>query len=203
MPGARAGAGAAAAPVASLSPEEAAARADAGRMKGDSTAPIWLVVASDFECPYCRMWHEQTEPRIDSAYVRTGRVRVAFVNFPLPNHRHAMPAAEAAMCASVQGRFWQVHDAIFATQERWMRDPNAAAQFAAIAAEHVPDVDAWRRCVETGAMRSLIEADRARASQAGVNSTPSFFVDGRPLRGAQPFPAFQQVIDAALQARGR
>src|SRR5438105_7757478 len=79
-------------------------RADRGRIMGDSTATAWLVIASDFQCPFCKRWHDDAFPPLVRDYVRTKRLRVAYLNFPLSQHQHAMPAAEAAMCASAQGK---------------------------------------------------------------------------------------------------
>ena len=78
-----------------------ATRADRGRIRGDSTAPLWVVIVSDFQCPYCRQWHDEVYPSIVREYVDTRKVRLAYVNLPLSSHQHALESAEAAMCASV------------------------------------------------------------------------------------------------------
>ena len=79
-------------------------RADRGRILGDSTAAIWIIMASDFQCPFCKQWHDSTFGKLTQEYVRTGKVRLAYMNYPLPQHKNAMPAAEASMCAAVQGK---------------------------------------------------------------------------------------------------
>ncbi|HTE46517.1 MAG TPA: thioredoxin domain-containing protein, partial [Gemmatimonadaceae bacterium] len=78
-------------------------RADRGRILGDSNATVWVVMVSDFQCPFCKQWHDAAFQQIMKTYVNTGRVRLAFLNMPLSIHRNAVPASEAAMCASVQG----------------------------------------------------------------------------------------------------
>lgn len=172
--------------------------ADTARIRGATNAPVWIVEVSDFQCPYCRMWHEETYPTIVREYVATGRARLAFLNLPLPSHRHAWPAAEAAMCAGLQGRFWEMHDAIFQAQERWAPMTSVDSIFGAMAAGARVDVPKWRECVASHVMRPLIEADYQRAVAAGVNSTPSFFIGDRHLSGAMPADSFRVAIDAAL-----
>ncbi len=161
-----------------------------------------MIVVSDFQCPYCKQWHDQTYPALLNEYVKTGKVRVAYVNYPLAMHAQARPTAEAAMCAGAQGKFWQMHDAIFATQARWSRLPSADTVFAGLARGVGLEMSAWRRCMSSHAMMPLIEADRDRAVQAGVNSTPSFFIGTTQISGAYPADSFRVAIDSAL-ARAR
>ena len=194
---------AAASGPASASPQDSLlAVADTARIRGAATAPVWIVEVSDFQCPYCRIWHQETYPAILREYVSTGRARLAFLNLPLPSHRHAWPAAEAAMCAGLQGRFWEMHDAIFHAQERWSRMTTVDSIFGAMAGDAGLDVARWRGCISSGVMRPLIEADYQRAVSAGVNSTPSFFIGDRSLSGAMPVDSFRVAIDAALAKAG-
>src|SRR5215211_2586068 len=95
------------------------AAADKGRIAGDTTAKTWVIIASDFQCPFCRQWHTESYKQFVDEYVRTGKVKVAYINYPLGQHQNAVPTAQAAMCASAQNRFWQYHDALFDTQEKW------------------------------------------------------------------------------------
>lgn len=172
--------------------------ADTARIRGAENAPVWIVEVSDFQCPYCRIWHEETYPTIVREYVASGKVRLAFLNLPLPSHRHAWPAAEGAMCAGLQGRFWEMHDAIFRTQARWSALPSADSAFASLAREVGVEMGRWNDCMTSHALRPLIEADYQRAVTAGVNSTPSFFIGDRRLAGALPVDSFRVAIDAAL-----
>jgi len=172
--------------------------ADRSRIEGDSAARVWIIDASDFQCPYCADWQRNTHEALRAEYVRTGKVKVAFVNFPLEQHPNAMPAARAAMCAGVQGRFWPVHDALFETQERWAAMSDAAPAFESIARTAGVRLAEWRSCISSGAMDPLIIADRERAATAGVASTPTFIIAGQLIRGAAPIEEFRRVIDAAL-----
>jgi protein-disulfide isomerase len=162
-----------------------------------------MVIVSDFQCPYCKTWHDETFPALERDYVRTGKVRMAYLNFPLPSHRNAWPAAEAAMCAGAQGKFWPMQDAIFGSQETWGRLQAPAPFFDSLATAVGVDSAAMSACVRSGSVRPLIEADRERSERAGINSTPSFFVGDSLIEGAQPLPRFRAVLDAALAARGR
>lgn len=173
-------------------------RADLGRIKGADTAQTWLVVLSDFQCPYCKVWHDETAPRIEREYVRTGRIRIAYLNLPISTHRNAWPAHEAAMCAAEQGAFWRVADALFRTQDDWKRLVNAATYFDSLTGTLSLDHARLRACVAGGALKPLIQADYDRASRLGVGSTPSFFIGRQAIIGAQPFEVFKQALDAAL-----
>src|SRR5438045_6770310 len=161
-------------------------RADLARSQGSATAPVWVIEVSDFQCPYCKQWHDQTYPMLRDHYVKTGKVRLAYVNFPLTMHIHAMPAAEAAMCAAAQDKFWPMHDALFATQTRWESLDTPGVVFDSLAQASGVDIQRWRDCVTTGKMRPLIEADPDRAQRAGAGATPRRML-GNSLRPcAQP-----------------
>jgi protein-disulfide isomerase len=175
-----------------------AERADRGRVMGDTTAALWVVMASDFQCPFCKIWHDSTMGSVVQSYVKTGKVRLAYINFPLGQHRNAAPAAEAAMCASVQGKFWAMHDSLFARQERWGELPNAIPMFDTLATRVGVAMPAWRKCMSTHATAALIQADRDRGAAAGVGSTPTFFIGTRRLAGAVPFAEMRAAIDGEL-----
>ena len=172
-------------------------RADRARIQGDSSAPVWLVEISDFQCPFCKQWHDKTYPDIVREFIRPGIVRMAYVNFPLGQHPHAMPAAEAAMCAAAQNKFWPMHDAIFNAQERWNLLPDAMPMYDSLARGIGVDTAAWHKCVKNGTMKRLINADRGRGLSAGVGSTPTFFVGDQPISGAAPIEEFRKAIERA------
>jgi len=173
-------------------------RADLARIQGSSTAPLWVIEVSDFQCPYCKQWHDQTYPQFVDQYVKTGKVRLAYVNFPLAMHVHAFPAAEAAMCAAAQNKFWPMHDALFASQARWETLPSPSPVFDSLAQATGVDMTRWRDCVSSGKMRSLIQADHDRAQRAGASATPSFMIGDKLLAGAVPLGEMQKAIDSAM-----
>ena len=177
------------------------AKADAGRILGNASATVWLIVISDFQCPYCKHWHDDVWDAIRKDYVDTGKIRVAYVNLPLSMHRNAWPAANAAMCASVQGKFWPMQDALFRTQDDWEKTADPEAAFEALARDVGVDVEALHACTKSDVMHAIIQGDADRAANAGAQSTPTFFVGGRPLIGAQPLAVFREALDAALAAK--
>lgn len=178
--------------------------ADRGRIRGSENAPVWLIEISDFQCPYCKQWHDQSFAVLDKEYVQTGKVRLAYLNFPLTSiHANARAAAEAAMCASVQNKFWPLHEALFSNQARWEGAANAVPIFDSLAVAAGVNAPAWRSCMTSHSTLPLIEADRDRSKSAGVQSTPTFFVGDRKFEGAYPPDSFRSAIDAALaKARG-
>jgi len=189
-------------PSPAAAPDSLTARADAARIQGDPNAPIWVIEVSDFQCPFCKTWHDSTYRALQREFVTPGTIRLAYVNYPLPNHQNALPAAEAAMCAGAQGKFWEVHDGLFDTQDTWGPMPNAAPVFDSLARTAGVDVPTMRRCIDAGAMRALIQADAERAQESGVQATPSFIIGGDVvIRGAQPITALRRAITQKLAAR--
>ena len=179
--------------------DSVSANADKARIRGAETAPVWLVEISDFQCPFCKQWHDETFAKIDQEYVKTGKVRMAYLNFPLSRiHPNAQAAAEAAMCAGVQGKFWEMHGSLFQTQPKWAELKQPMAVFDSLARAAGVDGKGWNNCMTTHATAKLIEADRDRSGKAGVESTPTFFVGDRALAGAYPVDTFRVAIDQAL-----
>jgi len=161
-----------------------------------------MIIASDFQCPYCKMWHDSSDLTIRREYIDNGKVRLAFVNFPINSHANAVPAAEHAMCAAAQDKFWQMHDALFASQDKWAPLPDPRPPLEQIAASVGVDMTALRSCVSSHKMLPLIEADREKASRARVRATPSFFIGDALLEGVQPIENLRKALDAALANAG-
>jgi protein-disulfide isomerase len=124
-------------------------------------------------------------------------VRIVFKDFPLPFHDRAMPAHEAARCAGEQNRYWPYHDRLFEKQPQFERD-----DLIAYAIDLGLDRERFTRCLDDHRQRSAVQADVAEGRALGINSTPTFLVNGSPLVGAQPVEAFREAIDEAL-ARSR
>lgn len=182
-----------------VSRDSLVSRANESRLKGSAQAPVTLVEISDFQCPYCGEFARETYAKIDSAYIRTGKVKMLFVNLPLPNHAQAWSAAEAALCAGAQGQFWPMHDRIFATQREWSGQEDAPRRFARFAAELKLDAVAFRECTESDMMAPLILGDVMQAAGTGLTGTPSFILNGREaMSGALPFEEFRKRIDPLL-----
>jgi len=176
------------------------ARADSARIRGNADATVWLLEVSDYQCPFCKQWHDEVYPTVIRDYVETGKVRLAYVNFPLDMHPNAPVAAEATMCAGAQSAelYWKVHDLVFNTQEEWAPLAPARPFMDSLATSAGVDADAFASCMDSHLMLPLIEADAARMQNAGVRSTPTFFVGNTRIEGAQPLDAFRRALDAAL-----
>ena len=180
------------------------ARIDQSRQMGDASAKVWFIMGSDFQCPYCKSFHDETWPRIESEYVKTGKLRVAFMHHPMEFHPRAVPAAEAAMCAGAQDRFWQMHDSLFKNQDKWVKAPDPQPIFEGFAQSMGLQMEAWRNCVSSHATRAMIEQDFMRTSQVGIKGTPSFVIaDSLAIVGAAPFGDFKKALDDALAKAGR
>ena len=121
------------------------------------------------------------------------KVRLVFKDFPLPNHGHALKAAEAAHCAGEQGKYWEMHDRLFANQQA-LDVPSMKASAKALGLDEAK----FNQCLDSGKYADPISADMKQGNQLGVGSTPTVFINGRAVVGAQPFEVFQAVIDEEL-----
>jgi protein-disulfide isomerase len=176
-------------------------RADRGRITGNPKAAIWVIMLSDFQCPYCKQWHDASFAKV-MEYANAGKIQLAFINLPLNIHPNAIPAAEAAMCASVQNKFWPMHDALFATQDQWAPLPDPTAKLESVAST-LPGIDiaSWRTCMTKHQTRPLVDADHDRARSAGANSTPAFIVDGKMVLNPDgSAPGAGANVAAAIEA---
>lgn len=161
-----------------------------GPSKGPETAPVTIVAFSDFECPFCARANASLD-QVMQAY--GDNVRLVFRQFPLSFHANAQKAAEASLCADDQGKFWEMHDKLFAEQDE-LEVPELKAHAASIGLNQ----EAFDSCLDSGEKASVVAADLEAGQNAGVTGTPAFFINGRLLAGAQPFEQFQQIIDAEL-----
>lgn len=175
----------------------------AARSKGSPTAPITIYEMSDFQCPACRHFATNTLPALEREYIATGKVRLIYVNFPLPMHPNAVPAAELAMCAARQNKFWPVHDLLFRHQERWaqMREPGTF--FLSLADSAGADRNAIAQCVRSGATRALVQSDAEGSARSGARSTPSFHIEGGLVAGAVPIGMLRPVLDSIYAVKTR
>lgn len=180
-----------------------ARRADRARARGDTAAPLRVLEVSDFQCPYCRRYFEQTYRALDSLYVRTGKVRYVWVSFPNPGHDRAWRAIEAAYCAGAAGRFWPMHDVLFERQGEWSNADSLTATFVGYARELGIDGGSFRSCLLKDKPASVIVRDHGQVSGARIRSTPFFLVgDSLSIAGAQPLHRFRSVLDSVLAERG-
>ncbi len=175
----------------------------ASRTKGAANAPVVVYEMSDFQCPYCRQHAHETFPAIEKEYIATGKVRWIYINFPLPMHRNAPPAAEFAMCAARQGKFWPAHDLLFRHQSDWAELASPAAFFLGLADSLRLPRERMRTCLQNGETRTEIQDDAAGAVKAGANSTPAFYIEGGLLAGAWPPAIWRPILDSVYRAKTR
>ena len=158
---------------------------------GPADAWVTIVEVSDFQCPFCGR-AVGTMKEIEQRYGND--VRLVFKHNPLPFHNRALPSAMAAECAHDQGKFWQMHDKLFENQ-RALEDANIETY----AKDAGLDAKKFKSCLTDNKFKKRIEEDQAMATKLGARGTPAFFINGRFLSGAQPFPAFQAIIDEELK----
>lgn len=166
-----------------------------GPSKGDPKAPITIVEFSDFECPFCG----RAEPAIRRVLDEyKGKVRLVYRDYPLPFHAKAQKASEAALCADDQGKYWDMHQKLFDNQQAL-----EVPQLKEYARGLGLDAGKFDACLDQGAKAKTIDVSKKDGAAIGVNGTPAFFINGRPLSGAQPFEKFKEIIDAELVASSR
>jgi protein-disulfide isomerase len=158
---------------------------------GPADAPITIVEFSDYECPYCRRWHAEVYKPLLAAY--PGKIRLVYRNLPLTSiHPDALAAAEAAMCAGEQDVYWKYHDKLFSSESL---GNSVYLQYAQDLGLNMPTFEA---CLNDHKYQKKIETDSNFAINLGVRSTPTFFINGLAVVGAQPLDVFKQVIDKEL-----
>jgi len=169
---------------------------------GSKNAKVVVVEFDDFQCPFCKRFHDQTEGQIKKDYIDAGKILFVHKDFPLPFHTEADEMQEAAQCARDQGeeKFWEYRTLVFSKQSEWAGKSNIVELSKQYAAEMKLDASKFDNCVDSAKYRSEVQGDIQEGSTAGVSGTPTFFVNGLELVGAQPYSAFQQVIDAELAA---
>ena len=169
---------------------------------GSADAPVTLIEFTDYQCPFCKRFHERSWPEIKAKYVDTGKVRFVVRDLPLTFHGEALPAAIAARCASEQGRFAAVFEALLAAPEL------SDATIRGVVAKAGVAGPAYDRCAANPAIRRAIDADIAEAERLAINGTPGFVIaqrsgsrlEGTLVVGAQPTNVFTSRLDALLAA---
>ncbi len=168
--------------------------------RGDPEAVVTIEEFSDFQCPFCRRYITETEPQIIDTYIKTGKARVIFRQFPLRQlHPQADLAAEAALCAGVQGKFWPMHDMLFEHQAEWSGKPNADEIFQEFAQKLGLDEKAFVQCLKAQPFADFLDKEIEAGKAKGVRGTPTFFVNDWTIGGAESFGVFQNVIEKALK----
>ncbi|WP_448337960.1 DsbA family protein [Chloroflexus aurantiacus] len=168
--------------------------------KGDPNAAVKVIAFEDYQCPGCAYFSRNLAPILERDYINTGRVQFIYHELPLTNiHPNAVAAAEAARCAGDQGKYWEMHDQLFANQSLWAQVSSPLNVFSGYAGRIGIDRAAFDACMQAGTHREAILAAAQEATALGVQATPSFSVNGQIVDSGRLFTA----IDAALRAAGR
>ena len=177
----------------------------AARSKGAPHAPVTVYEMADFQCPACRMFAVTVLPTIDREFVQTGKVRWVFINLPLTGiHPNAVAAAEVAMCAARQRRFWPTHDALYQQQDAWAKLAEPRSTLVRIAQRAGVDRTKLLACLSDPNVRKEVELDAQRATRSGAHATPSFYIEGGLLEGAPYTPdPMRHLLDSIYAVRTR
>lgn len=176
-----------------------------GYVMGSPTAPIEVIEFGDFECPQCGRFANLTEPDIRSRIVEAGRIRFRYIDFPLDIHRNTWNASRAAACADEQGKFWEMHDAIFRAQDQW--DGTATTNPDKVLKDLAKQIglkqDQFNECVDTKKYQAKIQAHLKIATERHVNATPTFYIGKQALSGVITYDEFKHAVDSAIAAGGK
>lgn len=167
---------------------------------GDKNAKVTVIEFSDFQCPFCKQFFDAGITQLKEEYVKSGKVKLAYKHYPLSFHANAQGAAEASECANEQNKFWEYHDLLFTNQKEWENQDVATATttFNTYAGNLGLDTAQFSTCLSTNKYKEKVDKDTALGTQVGVSGTPSTFINGTIIVGAQPYASFKALIDAEL-----
>ena len=173
-----------------------------GYLLGDSTAPLQVYEFADFECPACGQFATLTEPDLRKNLIQTGKASWRYFDYPLPMHKNTWDASNAAACADEQGKFWEMHDALFANQDRWNGEATSSPKgaFKGYAESLGLDVPKWEACYDADRYRSRVASNRAEAERRHIESTPTFIIGGKVVPGSLSYDQFMKYVDEAQKA---
>lgn len=169
---------------------------------GDKNAKVTIVEFSDLQCPFCKSFVDETFPELKEKYIDTGKVKLTFRHYPLNSiHPNAQKAGEASECANEQGKFWEYHDKLFATQESWSpyAETELISAFVTYAGDLGLDTAQFQTCLDTDKYKQAVIDDTNAGNKAQVDGTPAFFINGQRVTGAQPFSSFETIIEEQLK----
>ena len=178
-----------------------------GNSMGDPNAPVKLVIYADFQCPACGNWTKENEPDFIAKYIATKKVYFTYTPFSFIDDNgpgtESKDAAAAALCAMDQGKFWQYHDMLYANQTGENSGDFTAARLAAFAQSLGLNTSQFNTCFDSGKYKSQVLQDKAEGNALGVNSTPSFAIDGKLVVIQQSYNELNAALDAAIAAKAK
>ncbi|MBI2407908.1 MAG: DsbA family protein [Gemmatimonadetes bacterium] len=175
-----------------------------GFVLGKPDAPVQIIEFADFECPACAQFAMLTEPDIRARLIDKGLVSVKFYVFPLPMHKNTWSASNAAFCANEQGKFWEMHDRLFYTQDLWntLATSNPDKKMKAYAEELGLDASKFNDCYDSQRHYPNIKASGIEAQNRLIDETPSFIIGGKRYPGSLPYDEIKKLVDAELAKVG-
>ena len=183
----------------------ASVNTDGAPVKGNPNAPVTMVEFADFQCPFCGRFVSDSLQQIEKKYVDTGQVKFVYEQYPLPFHPNAQPGAMTAECANAQGKFWPMHDKLYATQTTWENLDNATVKntFKQYAASLGLNAQSFNSCLDSSKYSDKIQKESSLGSQYGVSGTPTFYIGNQKagytqLVGAQPITSFEQTDKTSI-----
>ena len=170
-----------------------------GYLKGNPNAPVQIIEFADFECPACAQFATITEPDVRTRLIETGVANLRFFDYPLSQHRNSLAAHNAAACAAEQGKFWEMHDKLFAGQVDWSTGStsNPDRIFTRYANEIGIDGNRWEECYDSRRHEARIRANAQEGERRRIQSTPTFVVGRRMVPGAISYDELKRLVDSA------
>ena len=187
-------------PSASLSVSAPAPVTAADHITGPADALVTMIEYGDFECPACGLYAPLVERLLTEA---STTLRVVFRHFPLPQHANAPLAAQASEAASLQGKFWDMYKLLYGNQNDWVNLPDAHAVFDGYAVKLGLDMVKFKADIDSDAVKKVVADDLAEGEQIGIDSTPTFFVNGKVIANPQSYDAFKALIEAAASGSSK
>jgi protein-disulfide isomerase len=192
------------APTAITEPDAGLPAANAeGYLMGSPSAPVQVAEFADFECPTCAQFATVIEPEVRTKLIATGQVAIRFYDFPLPMHKNTWAAAVAAACANDQGKFVEMHDRLFISQNDWNSRATGAPklEFKKYVAAIGMDIAKWESCFDKREHIATIKGNMAEGLRRGVDGTPTFFIGDKNIAGSPPYDTFKQMVDEAMAVK--
>lgn len=176
-----------------------------GFLLGAADAPVKIIEFADFECPACGQFATLTEPDVRARLIQTGLASVQFYVFPLPMHKNTWPASNAAYCAAEQGKFWEMHDRLFYTQDLWNTQATSSPdkKMKGFAKDVGLDQNKFDECYDSQRNYPNIKASGAEAEQRGIDETPSFIIGGKKYAGSMAYDQIKKIVDEELAKAGK
>ncbi len=175
--------------------------ADVSRVLGSKSAPVRVLVISDYQCDSCRLWFEEKLPVVRAEYIETGKARLTWVHYPLRSHPAAVRAASASLCAGVQGKFWETSARLFSAQRVWGASPRADEIIDSLAIAAGSESFTLKSCTSSDRMLRQVRRDIDWTDTAKAGAPPTLIIGARRLSGAASLAVLRAALDSAAAGK--